>query len=507
MIQLTIDNHVVKVTEGTTLLAAAATLGIEIPTLCYLDGLEPCTSCMVCLVEVAGRSSLLPACATPAADDMVVTTHNDRVRRARKAALELLLSDHLGDCMGPCQVACPAGMDIPLMIRQIAASDVEAAIETVMRDIPLPRTLGRICSAPCEKACRRAQSDQAVSICLLKRWAGDNATSFMPPVRPSTGKTVAIVGSGPAGLAAAYYCQIAGNQCTVFEKQNQAGGRLRTDFDEVTLPIAVLEAEIERIRQLGVTFVLGREVEPTTLRAEYDAVFLATGSNDTKPMVDRSTYHTDQPGVFAGGDLIRNRRLPIRALADGKEAAVAIQQYLSGQPVTGVVKPFNTRMGRLSPEELDLLKAQVSDAPRVEPNDIPRGFDADQARQEAERCLHCDCRKPVTCKLRQYSQEYGAQPSRYKGQRRTLSLDDTHTQVLFEVGKCINCGLCIQIAAQHGESLGLTWAGRGFDLRVMVPWQGPLDQALCQAAEACVQACPTGALAWKDLEHLTEKQP
>ena len=169
MPKLFIDNREVEVDNGATILDAAGKLGIEIPTMCFLKDYKPSTSCMVCVVKVNGLDNLVPACGTVVKDGMRVESSSDQVRQARKAALELLLSDHVGDCLGPCQVICPARMNIPLMIRQIAAGKFREAIATVKKDIALPAVLGRICPKPCEKGCRRAVFDEAVSICLLQR--------------------------------------------------------------------------------------------------------------------------------------------------------------------------------------------------------------------------------------------------------------------------------------------------------------------------------------------------
>ena len=110
---LTIDGRPVSVPPGTTLLGAARELGIAIPTLCQVEGFEPSASCFLCAVKIEGRPNLWPSCATPATPGMVVTTNSEEVRAARKTALELLLSDHAGECVGPCRTGCPAGLDIP----------------------------------------------------------------------------------------------------------------------------------------------------------------------------------------------------------------------------------------------------------------------------------------------------------------------------------------------------------------------------------------------------------
>ena len=180
------------------------------------------------------------------------------------------------------------------------------------------------------------------------------------------------------------------------------------------------------------------------------------------------------------------------------EFLIAIDQYLHGRPVTGPPKPFNTRIGRLTPEELSLLISGAGQGPRGDPAaDREDGYVAKKAVEQAARCLHCDCRKLESCKLREYAAQYGADPRRFTAERRRLELDTRHAEVVYEPGKCIDCGLCIQIAAAAGEPLGLTFIGRGFDVRVGIPLGGSLDEALQKAAHACVDACPTGALALK----------
>lgn len=519
MPKLTIDNRQVEVPEGATILEAAEKLGIEIPTLCFLDGCEPSTSCMVCVVKVEGASGLLPACATVATEGMKVESDSEEVFDARKAALELLLSDHLGDCMGPCHIVCPARMNIPLMIRQIAAGNLIGAILTVKKDIPMPAALGRICPAPCEKQCRRAAHDKAVSICRLKRYVADvdlrSENPYLPQCKPARGKKVAIIGAGPAGLAAAYYLRREGFDCTIFDDRDRPGGMLRYAVEEEKLPRDVLDKEIAAILALDIDLRcqtrIGDTVTIEHLQRDFDAVFVAVGrleQGEAEAMgleaakngiaIDASTYETSIPGVFAGGDAVRNRKLAVRSVADGKEAAAAITQYLLAQPVTGPPKPFNTRIGKLKEGEMEIFLETVGDRPRIEPTAPDGAFTDDQAREEAERCLRCDCRKPNSCKLRRYAGQYEAKSIRYKGERRLFEQILEHPEVIYEPGKCIDCGICIQIAARHGEELGLAFKNRGFDVRVAVPFDKPLAEGLKKAAAECIKACPTGALAQKD---------
>ncbi len=519
MPKLIIDNREVGVDDGATVLDAAEKLGIEIPTMCFLKGCKASTSCMVCLVKVDGLANLVPACGTLAEDGMRVESNCDQVRQARKAALELLLSDHVGDCIGPCQTTCPARMNIPLMIRQIATGDLHDAIAIVKKDIALPAVLGRICPKPCERACRRNAFDEAVSICLLKRYAADvdlqSANPYMPACKPLGNKRVAIIGAGPAGLAAAYYLRQDGFNCTVFDDHEKPGGALQYAVSQQELPREVLDKEIALIEKLGVKFQ-GQGRVPLTagsmedLLKDFDAVFLAVGrlkpgdaglmGLETGPngiAIDGKTYQTNLAGVFAGGDAVRNRKLTVRAVADGKEAAVSISQYLSDGVVTGATKAFNIHIGKLKDGEIEEFMACASKAARMTPSRKEDGFTDEQARQEAARCLRCDCRKAEDCKLRQYAQEYGARPGRYKGERRSFVQQVQHPDVIYEPGKCIDCGLCVQIAAEAGEKLGLTFIGRGFDVRVAVPFDRSLAQGLKRCASQCAAACPTGALALK----------
>jgi ferredoxin len=540
MPKLTIDNREVEVEAGATILDAAQELGIAIPTMCYLRGHDATTSCMVCIVKVAGMNGFVPACGTAARDGMRVESECAEVREARQAALELLLSDHVGDCVGPCRMGCPAHMDIPLMIRQIAAGDLHAAIMTVKRDIALPAVLGRICPAPCEKACRRRLHDEAVSICLLKRFVADadlrSGSPYLPKYAEKRGKRVAIIGAGPAGLAAAYYLQQDGFECTIFDEHDEPGGMLRYGVPEKDLPRDVLTAEIAQVQRLGVEFRLGARVGVAVpmdeIRWRYDAVFLSTG--ELKPdeagrgegvspsrdegilpsfevfgvaaspegiIVDGQTHATSVPGIFAGGDAIRKRRLAVRAVADGKEAAESIRQYLTGAPVVGPARAFNSRMGKLAEGEMELFLQSTNPAGRCKPSEESGGFTSEEARAESLRCLRCDCRKADACLLRQHAGAYDTRQARYKAQRRKFVQQTQHPDVIYEPGKCIDCGICIQIASAAQEKLGLAFVGRGFDVRVAVPFNESLAEGLRLAAAQCVAACPTGALAFKDARH------
>ncbi len=281
MVTLTIDGRPVSVEDGTTVLAAAQRLGIRIPTLCYVSGIEPAASCFLCAVEIEGRRNLAPACAMPVAEGMVVSTGSPDVRSARKMALELLLSDHAGECVAPCAARCPAGLDIPGFVYGIATGDNRRAMEVIGQRLAFPGSLGRICPRLCEQECRRCDLDQGLAIGALHRYAADRAT-YVPPRAPATGKSVAIVGAGPAGLAAAWFLLQLGHACTLLDAHPLAGGMLRYGVPAFRLPKDALDAEIGVVRELGARFQMGvrwgEQFSLAELRERYDAVFLAIGA-------------------------------------------------------------------------------------------------------------------------------------------------------------------------------------------------------------------------------------
>jgi formate dehydrogenase major subunit len=286
MLTVIIDGRQVKVPPGTTILEAARWLGIRIPTLCLVPGLEPASSCFVCAVQIEGRRNLAPSCALPVAQGMVVTTGSDDVRAARRMSLELLLSDHAGECAAPCAAACPAGLDIPGFVHGIATGDTHHAMEVIAERLALPGALGRICPRLCEKGCHRREFDQGLAIGGLHRFAADRDREAAMPFQPSraaaSGKSVAIIGAGPAGLAAALFLLRKGHRCTLFDAKPDAGGMLRYGVPEFRLPNDALAAEVDSIRALGAEFHMGlrwgADFNLVDLKKEFDAVFVAIGA-------------------------------------------------------------------------------------------------------------------------------------------------------------------------------------------------------------------------------------
>lgn len=678
MVTLTIDGRSISVEDGTTVLEAARQRGIRIPTLCHVEGLPPSSSCFLCAVEIDGKTGLSPSCAMPVSEGAIVSTDSDRVRASRSMGLELLLSDHVGDCIGPCMTGCPARFDIPGFLTEVGGGHVRRSAEIASDFLTLPAALGRICPRLCEQRCHRCDAGESLSVGSLHRFAADrdleSGAPYVPRKGTATGRRVAIVGAGPAGLSAAYHLLRRGHHATIVDAHAEAGGMLRYGIPGFRLPYAALGHEIDVVRQLGGEFRmrtrLGRDVGLQDLQRDFDAIFLAIGAQGSKGLecpgeelalpaiellasvaegrpreigrdvlvlgggntamdasrtairlgaehvtvlyrrsrrempclmseveaaeaegvrletlvapvgleaaedggrrltcirmklgsadlggrprpvpipdsefrleasaviaaigqtvdttsigsrelvvsrwgisVNPLTLATNLPGVFAGGDGVTGADLAVRAVAAGKLAAVSIDQFLRGAPVTGDPEAVSVVTGRLDEREMAEFFRDVEQAPRARMpellvadrvrtfDEVELGFSAETAEREATRCMHCGCWKAKSCQLRQYATEYGVDPLRFAGARRKFSRDASHPEVVYEPGKCILCGACVVAAAEAGDGLGLAIVGRGFETVVAVPLEGTMIEALPTAARRAAEVCPTGAFALKD---------
>ncbi|MDO4733927.1 MAG: NAD(P)-binding protein [Lachnospiraceae bacterium] len=208
----------------------------------------------------------------------------------------------------PCVTLCPASVDIPGYIALAGAGRCDDAIRLIRKDNPFPTACALICEHPCEARCRRMMIDDAVNIRGLKRYIVDNASAdsiSTPPCNPSTGKKVAVVGSGPSGLTAAYFLQLMGHQVTVFEEKAKLGGMLRYGIPNYRFPRERLEQDLAAILSTGIEVKTNTPIgtdEVKKLREEYDAVYLAIGAHtDKKLRIDGE----DAPNVISAVEMLR----------------------------------------------------------------------------------------------------------------------------------------------------------------------------------------------------------
>lgn len=530
---ITIDQHRIDAQQGESILSAARRLGIDIPTLCFLEKCGPLNTCQVCLVKVNGK--LVPSCGTRVEPDMVIESETEEVHEARRTALELLFSDHVGDCLSPCHRLCPLHLNIPVMIRQIEGGRLQEASQTIRQALPLPGTLGRLCHHPCEQGCRRGQWDDPAAIREMERhvaeWdLGFNAataatdplpaadetngehrpTPWLPSCKPATGRSVVVVGAGPVGLSAAWHLARQGHSVTVVDRNEKAGGSLR-EVPETQLPADLLDREIEQLHRLGIQFhlraELGHGLTCEGLLRGFDMVLLAIGGLqagegaslgvpivNTGLQADPNTGATPMARIFAVGAAVKPVKQLIRAMAEGRAVAECVDLALREDAPRRPEKPFSSVMGRLSPGELKQFLQSDSRMPRVSPCDMCAGLSNHEATSEASRCLHCDCRSSGACALQHWANVYSANANRFRAERRPFEQERQPAGILFEPGKCILCGICVALCEQAQEDLGLTFVGRGFDVRISAPFNEPVAAGLKKVAAECVEHCPTGAL-------------
>ena len=308
--RLNIDGKEVLGLPGQTILEVAKENDIFIPTLCFDERTKIYGSCGLCVVEIEGMPKMVKACATEISPNMIIKTNTERVIESRKTNLELLLSNHVGDCRPPCVLACPAGTDCQGYVGLIANGEYEKAIELIKDKIPLPAAIGRVCPHPCEEKCRRQLVDEPISIANLKRFAADKdlkvENPFIPEIAPETNKSVAIIGGGPMGLSAAYFLRQKGHKVTIIEAMPKLGGMLRYGIPEYRLPKAVLDEEIALIESMGVKMIpntkVGVDISFEKIRKDYDAVLLGIGAWVSTGVRCKGE---DSIGVIGGIDFLR----------------------------------------------------------------------------------------------------------------------------------------------------------------------------------------------------------
>jgi len=679
-IRLEINGVEVEAEPGQTILEVVEDYKLdEIPTLCHAKELEPYASCFLCTVEIEGRPNLQPSCSTRVAPGMKVTTRSERINASRRTCLELLVSNHYADCLSPCMLGCPAGVNAQGYLALAAMGEFRKAVDLVRETNPLPAICGRVCVRKCEVACRRVDIDEPVGINFIKRFVTDQPGAYdgEPEREEPKGKTVGIVGSGPAGLTAAWFLGRKGYDSVIYEALPKPGGMLRYGIPEYRLPKEVLDREIEFICRVGAKIEcgvrVGKDVTLEELRKRHDAVFIAAGAMGAKEMgipgenetigvvggvdfllentekpaelsgtvvvvgggntamdaarvswrlgadkviilyrrtkaempadkleiedclkegieimelaapveivseggrlkalkcirmklgePDSSgrrrpvpqegsefelpcdlaisaigqepvigeiargngdgikltkwgtivsnprTMETNVPGVYAGGDVADDGpTVVIDAIRDGQRAAKAIHAYLSGEkpPVEPFVvtkafweKPGKTELGEI-PESRrrHMHEIEVADRERSF-EEVATGYEWEDTAHECARCLACGCVVFDSCKLRLYSQEYGVDMERFRGQVRKHKVDSRHPYIDYDPNKCILCARCIRTCEKILPISALGLVGRGFRTEMRPAMNDPLVLTNCVSCGNCIDTCPVGALTTK----------
>jgi NADPH-dependent glutamate synthase beta subunit-like oxidoreductase len=290
----------------------------------------------------------------PLPDLLHGTARTGPVRRSRPVYVDLL---------PPCNVACPAGENIQAWLAYLKDGRYEQAWRQLVRDNPLPAIHGRVCYHPCETACNRTQLDSAVSIHAAERFLGDLAlTEGWRHDRPdpATGRRVLVVGAGPSGLSAAYHLVMLGHEVEVRDAFGEPGGMMRYGIPAYRLPRDVLDAEIERIARLGVTFTLNHRVEDLVteqLAGAFDAVFVAVGAHLSK--------RVDIPARDAGR--IVDAVSFLHAVADGGRPAIGRRVAVYGGGNTAMDAARTAR--RLGAEDTVIVYRRTRDQMPAHPEE------------------------------------------------------------------------------------------------------------------------------------------
>ena len=275
--------------------------------------------------------------------------------------------------ISPCQNACPAGVNVPGYVALIAAGRPRDAYNLVRKENPFPGICGRVCTHPCEDKCRRAQLDEPVAICDLKRYAADyvfeNEEPYMDLVFPKKPESVGIIGAGPSGLTCAYYLSRLGYDVTVYEQHPVAGGMLAYGIPEYRLPKAILAKEIRLIEQVGVNIKtgveIGKDVTFKDLRAKHNAVYIATGSQFPNKV---GVPGEELAGVYHGLDFLRDVNL-------GQPVTVGKNVVVIGGGSTAFDAARTAK--RLGAEKITVLyRRQIEDMP-ADRREIEEALDED----------------------------------------------------------------------------------------------------------------------------------
>ena len=316
-VKLSINGAEIVAEAGLTIFEVASRSDIKIPTLCHVQGSPGEAHCQMCVVEIEGQEGLVRSCVGPALDGMVITTDSAAISAHRLERLAILAETHFGDCKAPCNLTCPGQINVQGYIAHVAKGQYEEALRLVMERNPLPFSVGRVCPRFCETRCRRILVDEPVSINHLKRFVADwcmrHEIELKIPKDAPTGKRIAVIGGGPAGLTAAYFLTRKGHDVTIFESAPKLGGALRYGFLEYRIPREVLDYEINTILRLGISVKLsqkwGNDFTLQSLKDQgYAAILLATGTGVDIPL--------EIPGVVNPHTYSAMKYL--RQVADGK---------------------------------------------------------------------------------------------------------------------------------------------------------------------------------------------
>ncbi|NWF94379.1 MAG: FAD-dependent oxidoreductase [Syntrophaceae bacterium] len=310
----------------------------------------------------------------------------------------------------PCTATCPLHCNAQGYVALISQGKFKEALALVREKLPFPGILAYVCSHPCETECKRIEEDRPISICDLKRFLVDHVEEpefqFAPPQEKD--RKVAIIGSGPSGLTAAYDLRKMGYRVTLFESRSEIGGLLTHGFPPYRLPSKIVEKDLSVIHRMGIEIrpntEVGREISAKALYQSFDAIFIAVGMAGAERIapifeglkltrrgtikVNPLSLETGVRGIFAGGDSVTGPGTIVESMAHGRKAAISIDRFLRGEDLM---------QGRESEgRQRSPFASSLPDSKRMQREALPDmvkplgpGLTPEEAMEEAKRCLNC----------------------------------------------------------------------------------------------------------------------
>ncbi|MBP2645481.1 MAG: protein of unknown function cysteine-rich region domain protein [Firmicutes bacterium] len=359
-----------------------------------------------------------------------------------------------------CTAGCPIHVDVRGMVAAILKGDYEAGVTLFEKMVPFPGIISRVCDQPCQKACKRKEIDDPISINALEKICVDSKHTPKPVVGlPEKNKKVAVVGAGLSGLTCAFDLARKGYKVVVFEASGVLGGSIR-DITESKLPREIIEKDFAVFDQLPVEFEFNVVIESQGsssrsfigLRESFDAVYLGIGCKEQNALdlrvaldgniaIDPVTLATSHPKVFAGGRLRRGceERAPVTSIADGRSAAISIDRLMQNASLTANREKEGPFVSTLFTNTKGIEREN-----KVPIIDLANGYSKEEAEAEAKRCLLCECRECV--KACEYLAHYGSYPKRYVREvynNLSIVMGIHHANKM--INTCNLCGLCEQV--------------------------------------------------------------
>lgn len=508
-IKITINGKQLTGFEGESVYDCALRHGIEIPCMCYDPRLETLNSCGICVVEIEGKEGLHSANLTYLYKDISINTESDALSLYRREQLEEKLRTHFADCLPPCTTVCPVGVDIQAVIALLKNNRLQDAAYRLAERNPLANICAAICPHPCEFACgeRHDSNGSKVSIREIEKAVAAQRQSLIEDNKiESNGKSVVIFGSAAAALLASYLLNQKGYRVQILDSSASFGGWMRTAARDKQLSEGLLDKDIDFIAASGVEFSTINAFEESSKLSEVlqkaDALLLTTEIMDSSSLAQliRNLHSNDDsimdntqlqalsdslqtaiPFVFALKDFDEKPELFVDQLKQAIIAAYSIDSYLTNRPFKPQSEAFLSKKKHFIAVDTPPAIAEISQRPQNISDII-----AD--------CTECGCLSYYDCKLRLYSDRYGAKQKDVDRRVIDMKIDSRHPFIRLEPAKCIGCGRCVRVCA---EIVG----AKALEMREteMKSYAAPINslaltETNCESCGMCITSCPVGAI-------------